>query len=124
MSNQPPLPAPVKANSSRQTKAGLIEREISISADDAFDCITVYAVVFEKKHLKTKCNCDSQCYILERVKCDLGGIAVLVHKQDGQTHHVHLDRIIGDSCSCEAGTYRGACRHLEAVKLALSHELI
>jgi hypothetical protein len=108
----------------RTTKAGKIDRTIRVVRDLDFGTPHVVAVVFEKKHLKTKCNVTSDAYVLERVKCDIGGIGVLVHKQNGETHHCHLDPQIGDSCSCEAGTYTGKCRHLDAVQLALSLNLL
>src|SRR5262249_37619379 len=103
----------------RQTKAGSIDRTINISADHEPWGRTVYATVLEAKQLKTKSNRTCDCYRLERIRCDIGGLAVLVTKQDGTQHHVHLDATIGDSCSCEAGTYRGACRHLDVVRLAV-----
>jgi hypothetical protein len=111
-------------HSTRQTKAGQIDRTITVTRDFDFGSPHVVAVVFERKHLKTKCNVTSDAYVLERVKCDIGGQGVLVHKQNGEMHHVHLDRTIGDSCSCEAGTYTGKCRHLDAVRLALSLNLL
>ncbi|HEY7157276.1 MAG TPA: hypothetical protein VH575_25205 [Gemmataceae bacterium] len=111
----------------RQTKAARIDRTISLSTDDAFGP-TVIGIVFEKRHLKTKCNCTSDAYILERIKCDIGGLAVLVRKMNGAAaegqHHVHLDAIIGDSCTCEAGTYKGACRHLEMCREANRRGLV
>ena len=108
----------------RQTKACKIDRTIEVTLDHEPWGPTCYATVLEVRHQKTKCHhaCDS--YILERVRCDIGGIAVLVTKQDGGTNHCHLDDIIGESCTCESGVYTGKCRHLVMVKLALQLDLL
>jgi hypothetical protein len=65
-------------------------------------------VVTELHQLKTTYHVKTDVYTLERIKCDIGGVAVLVHKQDGsnEQYHVHLDKIIGDSCTCPGGTYK------------------
>src|SRR5262249_36162265 len=61
---------------------------------------------------------------LEPCKCDIGGRAVLVHKHKGETHHVHLDKVIGESCTCAGGAYKGQCRHIEMGKLAIAFRVI
>jgi hypothetical protein len=83
-------------------------------------------VVTELHQLKTTYHVKTDVYALERIKCDIGGIAVLVGKQDGsgERYHVHLDRTIGDSCTCPGGTYKGACRHLDMMREALRCGLV
>src|SRR5262245_35331908 len=78
----------------RQTKACKIDRTIEVSLDHEPWGPTCYATVLETRHLKTKTHRACDCYRLERVRCDIGGIAVLVTKQDGGTNHVHLCDVI------------------------------
>jgi hypothetical protein len=108
----------------RTTKAGQIERQIEVSVDDAFGR-TVYATVFEKKHLKTKTVCTSDVYILTRIPADFG-IGIRVDKQlaDGESYDVNLSRALGDMCCCPAGSYRGECRHLAMCREAVRKNLL
>jgi len=106
-------------STTRNTKSCKIDRTIDLTLDREPWGATLYATVVEDKQLKTKTRREVDVYILEAIQCDIGGIAFLVTKQDGTQHHVHLDATIGDSCSCEAGTYKGTCRHLDIVRLAV-----
>jgi hypothetical protein len=108
----------------RTTKAGTIDRTINITEEREPWGTSLYATVLEVTHLKTKDRSECDVYILEPVRCDIGGKAVLVRKHKGETHHVHIDRTIGDSCTCPGGTYTGKCRHLEMVRLAIGLKLV
>jgi hypothetical protein len=108
----------------RGTKAGQIDREINITNEREPWGRTLYATCLEGVRLKSKTRRSCDVYILEPVRCDIGGKAVLVHKHKGETHHVLIDRAIGNSCTCPAGTYKGDCRHLEMVRLAIELKLI
>jgi hypothetical protein len=109
----------------RQTKACQIERTILVTVDDAFGR-TVFATVFEKKHLKTKTVCTSDVYTLTRIPTQMGGVAVRVDKQlaDGESYDVNISSALGDMCCCPAGTYRGECRHLAMCREAKRRGLI
>jgi hypothetical protein len=32
-----------------------------------------------------------------------------------RVYHVHLDAQLGDSCTCPGGSYRGKCKHVDAL---------
>jgi hypothetical protein len=37
--------------------------------------------------------------------------------EDGQeVYHVHLDKELGDSCTCKGFVYRSKCKHIDAIK--------
>jgi len=125
-----PLPldgVKVAQHTVRHTKAGIIERRIFLSVDEDFGSRTVIAVVFEKKHLKTKAVCTSDAYILSRIPADFG-VGVHVEKAgstaEGEAYDVNISDALGHQCSCPAGAYyRGECRHMaiarEAIRLGL-----
>jgi ribosomal protein S14 len=52
-------------------------------------------------------------------------VAVEVSKQTGEheKYHVYLEGA-GGSCTCPAGTYRGACRHLDICREAFREGLV
>lgn len=107
----------------RQTKACAIDREITIDTILGSDWEDVVrAVVFESRHLKTTVRNSYDSYELRRIPSEMGGVAVEVRKrmEIGVAYHVHLSRDLGDSCTCEGGKYRGSCRHMEAVRLAIA----
>ena len=115
-------------HSVRHTKAGTIERTIILSIDEEFGSRTVYAVVLEQKHLKTKVNRTSDVYILMRIPADFGAG---VHSgkagstSDGEAYDVNISDALGHQCTCPAGTYyRGECRHVAMAKLALQLNLL
>lgn len=107
----------------RQTKACKITRCVSIGFSASAMC--AIATVRETKHLKTADHTETKLYHLKRIATDWG-IGVEVQKQDdsGETYHVHLDRQLGDSCTCPAGVYRGTCRHLDMVREAHQRGLV
>ena len=100
--------------STRYTKSATIERTITVTADDDFDTHTVWGVVFEKFILKTKTNCVSEVYTLERIPADFG-VGVHVEKQlaDGESYDVNISDALGHQCSrvairpCRANTCKG-----------------
>jgi hypothetical protein len=36
--------------------------------------------------------------------------------EDDRTYHVHLDKELGDSCTCRGFIYRSRCKHVDALK--------
>jgi hypothetical protein len=36
--------------------------------------------------------------------------------EDDRTYHVHLDKELGDSCTCKGFVYRSKCKHVDALK--------
>jgi hypothetical protein len=112
-------------HSTRYTKNAMVERTITVTVDDAFDCRTVYANVFEKHILKTKVNLISEVYTLERIPADFGtGVHVEKQLADGEAYDVNISAALGNMCSCPSGSYRhGECRHIlmarEAIRLGL-----
>jgi hypothetical protein len=36
--------------------------------------------------------------------------------EDERTYHVHLDKELGDSCTCKGFVYRSKCKHVDALK--------
>ena len=36
--------------------------------------------------------------------------------EDDRTYHVHLDKELGDSCTCKGYVYRSKCKHVDAIK--------
>lgn len=113
------------ATSTRTTKAGTIERTISITVEDNFGR-TVFANVFEKTQLKTKVKLSSEVYTLERISSDFG-VAFQVNKMTGDNAGECYDVCLnvpggGHSCDCPHGTYRPndkPCRHVEMCLQAL-----
>jgi len=107
----------------RTTKAATITRRIELSL--RMD-MTTQACVTETTHLKTKDNTVITLYTLTRIDTDFG-VGVEVTKQfseDGEVYHVHLDKTLGDSCTCPAGVYKGACRHLDMTREAVRRGLV
>ena len=110
---------------SRNTKQCKIDRTIDLALDNEPWGPTLYATVVEDKQLKTKTRREVDVYILEAIKCDIGGRAFLVTKQDGSKNHVHIDQLIGDSCTCAGNTLGNyVCRHIEIVHLAIMTQRI
>ena len=108
----------------RTTKAARITRTIAVGL--RMD-LSTYGMVSEVTHLKTKDKHTTDFYTLTRIPTDFGaGFEV---KKDyapagAGCHHVHLDQDLGDSCTCEAGVYRGQCRHLDLCREALRRGLL
>jgi hypothetical protein len=107
----------------RQTKAGQIERRLLLGIRCNGE---TFAIVSETLQRKTTSTTTQDAYTLRRIPSDIGGIAAEVTKQyaDGEVYHVHLDKHLGDSCTCPGGTYKGNCRHLEMVKEGIRRGLI
>lgn len=36
--------------------------------------------------------------------------------EDDRTYHVHLDKELGDSCTCKGFVFRSKCKHVDALK--------
>jgi len=117
----------VEQHTIRHIKAGAIERTIILSVETDFGDPWICAVVFEKKHLKTKTVCTSDAYILSRIPADFG-VGVHIEKAgrtgNGEAYDVNISDALGNQCSCPAGAYyRGPCRHMqmaqEAIRLGL-----
>jgi hypothetical protein len=111
----------------RTTKAARITRTISVGLRYEGFTPQVFGIVSETTHQKTQDKTVTTLYDLRRIPTDFGaGFEV---KKDyapaGEgVHHVHLDRDLGDSCTCEAGVYRGQCRHLDLCREALRRGLL
>jgi hypothetical protein len=109
----------------RTTKAGTIERAITVSSDNDFDTYTVWATVAEKHQQKTKCRLAVEVYTLARIPADFGvGVHVKKMTGDREEYDVNISDALGNQCSCPAGAYyRGECRHMaiarEAIRLGL-----
>jgi len=108
----------------RTTKAARITRTIAVGL--RMD-LSTYGLVLEVTQRKTKERLTQSFYTLKRILADFG-IGVLVQKEYQPTsevvHHVHLDKQLGDSCTCEAGVYKGQCRHVEMCREALRRGLL
>jgi hypothetical protein len=78
--------------------------------------------------LKTKEKVVTTVYTLKRIDADFGiGIEVRKEYQPASEgcHHVHLDKQLGDSCTCADHVYRGVkCRHLEMVTAAIARGIL
>lgn len=63
------------------------------------------------------CDRNTEDYRLTELPVDFGrGFELVKTGSDfGKTYHVHLDRELGNSCTCPGGIYRGTCKHLTAV---------
>jgi len=115
-----------QSTTTRQTKAARITRTIltGIRSD-----LTTYAMVAEASVTKTgRETVTTTTYTLRRIPTDFG-IGVEVEKcyqpAGNGTHHVHLDRQLGDSCTCADHIYRSSrCRHLQAVQQAVSRGIV
>ena len=115
-----PLPndlVKITSHSVRQTKAGTIEWTITLEVYEDFGSRSLIAVVLEKTHKKTKCNCTSDAYLVRRIPADFG-VGVHVEKAgllaEGECYDVNISEALGHQCSCPAGAYyRGECRHIQ-----------
>jgi hypothetical protein len=118
----PNLEENAMVTTTRQTKAGQIDRNLTVGLRCENNHVETYAIVVETLHRKTTTTTTTtDYYILRRIPSEFGGIAVEIEKQyaDGEVYHVH-----DNTCDCPAGIYRGSCRHLEMVKEALRRGLI
>jgi len=110
----------------RQTKTARITRTIltGIRMD-----LSTYAMVAEASVTKAgRETVTTTTYTLRRIPTDFGiGVEVEKCHQPAQSgvHHVHLDRQLGDSCTCADHIYRSSrCRHLQAVQQAVSRGIV
>jgi hypothetical protein len=39
---------------------------------------------------------------------------------DGAVYHVHLDEVLGDTCTCKGATYHGHCKHISAIRALIA----
>jgi hypothetical protein len=109
----------------RQTKTARITRTIAVGL--RMD-LTTYGMVSEVTHQKTQDKTVTTFYDLRRIPTDFGA-GFEVRKEYAPAgegvHHVHLDRQLGDSCTCADHIYRSVkCRHLEMVAEALRRGLL
>ena len=65
---------------------------------------------------------------LKEIRSSLGGRGFELAKapaRGGEIYHVHIDPRPGYStCTCAAGTYRGACRHVDAITKLIALDLL
>jgi hypothetical protein len=112
----------------RTTKAAKITRAISVGM--RFEGFTpeVFGIVTETTHQKPQDKTVTTIYDLTRIPTDFGA-GFEVRKEYAPAgegcHHVHLDRLLGDSCTCADHIYRSVkCKHLEMVAEALRRGLL
>ena len=105
----------------RTTKAATITRSLDFGQSEG----GALAIVTELHERKKSHHVESKAYLLRRIPTDFGvGIEVAKQDETAEVYHVHLDKTLGDSCTCSAGVYRSACRHLDMCREAVNRKLI
>src|SRR5262249_4512871 len=63
---------------------------------------------------------EHDAYLIRQIPTDWGRgfeiTNVAPKPGDEAVYHLHIDESLGDSCTCPGHTYKGKCKHLDAVK--------